>query len=148
MSKSTPISQLPNIILNDPQRQVQLQAPQIQDSDEIIQETLSQLNAQQPVVTQQSNPVMETYQYEPSSYDQYIAPTPQPVVQNDTQMVWNDNVQFAITIAVLHILLTAVPIENILSQYVNIGKIPYAGIILKGFLMFVMVILLQKVLKI
>jgi hypothetical protein len=79
MSKSTPINQLPNILLNDPQRQIQSHAspeapPPLQDPEEIIQETLAQLNAQ---TSSQNQPIQQQAAINQSQQ--------QPQIQPDSQ---------------------------------------------------------------
>ena len=186
MSKSTPISQLPNILLNDPQRQVQQSDPvavpmqpaqQLQDPEEIIQETLNQLNAQVSSTQQQqqSVPIQQIQEQQvhhpnleqfyndmPPSYDtssmyamapmSYNSQHNQQNVDMKTKLlkdlsIWNTDVQVAIFAAAFYIVISMLPVEKLLYRYIALDKIPYSGIVFKGVLMFTLVIILLKLLK-
>jgi hypothetical protein len=181
MSKSTPINQLPNILLNDPQRQVQnsesFQIPQQQaqqSSEDIIQETLNQLNSATSKLQQEQTqslppqPMLEPMHYDMQPPQQmvydpnmYMMPNNQSVINQVSNVpetdiktklikdfaVWNADLQIAIFAAAFFILLSMLPIDKVVYRYVALEKIPYSGVVIKGVLMFALVLVVLKFLK-
>ena len=176
MSKSTPLSQLPsmaasqNVLLNDPQRQQQSQAnvqpqqapPPMQDPDEIVQETLNQLNNQAmpppPSLQQQTQSDSQYMSQQPYVYDpNIIMPTQQsfaPYASQEpaTKLIkdlasWNDDLQIGLFAAAFYILISMTPIESIVFKYVALDKLPYSGVVIKAALMFVLMFVFVKFMK-
>jgi hypothetical protein len=191
MSKSTPLSQLPNmgsqnVLLNDPQRlsQSQAQAPPqsnmqasgpIQDPEEIIQETLNQINGQMqtphpPQQMPQPPQVSQLEQYEaqqPLIYDPNMfamPPTQQSLVDSNISIQtvgqqeptskllndlasWNNDIQVGLFAAALYILISMTPIESIIYKYIALDKLPYSNVVIKAAMMFVLMLVFLKFFK-
>lgn len=192
MSKSTPLAHLPSmtsnntqsssvpapgalppqvsVLLNDPQRQTQSQStnPQLQDADEIIQETLNQLNAQNPISPpqqQSADDVMynmqqqNTIQYDPnlptyamegySSYDQMPPPPTKAEAGFLADMLpWlNNDVQAAFVAAILYVVISVIPVEKLVYKYIALDKVPYSHHVIKAVLLFVATVVILKLLK-
>lgn len=171
MSKSTPINQLPNILMNDPQRgAVPNQAP-TPSADDIIQETLSQLQQQIPSTTvpppqtlppQQppslppSLPLPPAYippphdmmQQAPPSYESYYEQYEQeaPADPKEKLMLefFNSDIKIALIAAACYILISMLPVDKLVYRYIDLQKVPYSGVVIKAVIMFAVVYLLQR----
>jgi hypothetical protein len=160
MSKSTPINQLPNILMNDPQRGAVPQQAPMPSADDIIQETLSQLQQtaqpqppQQPQPplppqTPQMQPLPQYMEPPPSQYEYYYEDDQSAVVADPKEKLmldfFNSDIKVALIAAACFILVSMLPVDKLVYQYIDLQKVPYSGVVIKAVIMFVVIYLLQR----
>lgn len=166
MSKSTPINQLPNILMNDPQRGAVPQQAQTPSADDIIQETLSQLQQpqSQPQMLPQSQslpppmpspPQMPPPQMPPQymeapqqQYEYYYEDDQSAAVADPKEKLmldfFNSDIKVALIASACFILISMLPIDKLVYQYIDLQKVPYSGVVIKAVIMFVVIYLLQR----
>jgi hypothetical protein len=166
MSKSTPINQLPNILMNDPQRGAvpSNQAPS-PSADDIIQETLSQLQQVAPP-QQPQRPATPPQAYMPPPPEMMQQPPPPPSYESQQQYYYeneqyeqeapadpkeklmleffNSDIKIALIAAACFILITMLPVDKLVYRYIDLQKVPYSGVVIKAVIMFIVIYLLQR----
>ncbi len=153
MSKSTPISQLPNIGYENTSNEVI-------DDDATVQEVLNQFNAttnpntdynipMNPSIMQQQLPPQQMF-YNQQSLNDVITPPPMQHQSNHGQKTNTINkfidgdVRTILLVVFVCILCQIIPVESYVFKYVSIEKIPYSDIICKALFAGIIFYLINK----
>lgn len=146
MNNSTPIAQIQPTAYDH-------------EDDETIQEVLSSFNnpsshtplpsIPMPSMPSMSSP-MSPHIMQPmySHYPQQIPNVPHSLPHALDQMRfkfgWDKDINIAICIAVISLLIMILPTEKIVYNYINLDKVPYSSVIVKAFLIAVSYYILSK----
>lgn len=155
MSKSTPINQIPQQFVNEPQRQMITQAQQaaqhftmpqssqlapdvIPENDNSIQDMLNELNGMgsipADVPTQMPSPMLQMPPTRPmvlTDHDMMIPP-PTTTTTMQTLFEWNNDLKMIVIAMCLFVFVSLVPIEVYVSKYISLSHIPYYNILIKA----------------
>lgn len=130
MSKSTPLNQLPN---QEPKTPVPVYNPEIVDDD--VAGVLDQINndgGQQQTSQQMYQQQFDLYQ--PPNFPQQLQYQDQRTqIKSWTDILtWNTNTKIAISVIIVFVAVSLLPIESFVFKYVAIDKIPHSTIAVKA----------------
>jgi hypothetical protein len=57
---------------------------------------------------------------------------------------FNSDIKVALIAAAFFILVSMLPVDQLVNQHINLQKIPYSGVVIKAVIMFVVIYLLQR----
>ena len=165
MQKSTPISHLPSMQMQQPQfneRPQPSQQPELPAEDPVtIQDALDALNVGQPQQAQQvqhqRHQVEESFMYDPDLESMNMPEQPLELLQPQevdmkTKLIndilsWNTDLKISLFAAGIFVILYSVPIENYIYKYIALDKIPNSNLLIKTVLMFILVLIVSKLIS-
>ena len=145
-----------NFQLPQPSQAIPSQNDLIGDDDATIQDMLNHISAEtqvpvQPPEYQQMNVVepMLSGDMQSQPMQQYVMNDPISQIQHGNYLSsiveWNNkDIKVALYVIIAYLVVSFIPIEDLIYKYIQVNKIPYSGVIIKAVVAGILVYLLMK----